>query len=236
MKTNSRNKRGFTLVELLVVIVIIASLAGLSTPMIMGQIKKAARTQATSNAKQIGIAMFTFDQEYGSFPDSSTKDDVDEIFDESVIKGDAGQESNGYFKQLLQAGIVPSEEIFFAKANGTREPDGDMSTDAKALEKREVGFGYVLVSGDDGESGMSTSGNPSRILVITPLAKGSADEFDGDPFDKQAVALKIDQSAVNLQISVPAGTNKGSIKIGGQDFATAEVWNGETPVIKPPDI
>ena len=115
MRTNPIRRRGFTLVELLVVIVIIASLAALSVPMIMGQVKKAAKAEAISNSKQIGIAMFEFESEYGSFPDAGTLADLVLAFPTPAVTGLAGADSNGYFKQLLHAGIVQSEEIFFAK-------------------------------------------------------------------------------------------------------------------------
>lgn len=229
MKTNPKYKRGFTLVELLVVIVIIASLAALSTPMIMGQLKKAARTQATSNAKQIGIAMFTFEQDYGSYPDSVTLEDLTEAFPDATITGEAGTDSNGYFKQLLHAGIAPSEEIFYAKAAGTKEPDGDISTAEKALEEREVGFGYIM----DGDSGMSTAGNPSRVIVVTPLAENGTD-FDADPFDKQAVVLKIDQSVTNIPIRPAQGASTGPAIIGNKPLLEAEFWGDAEPTIKPP--
>ena len=76
MKTNNRKLRGFTLVELLVVIVIIAALAGLSAPMILRQRKAADRTEAINNAKQIGLALLEFDQEFGGFPDDDTAESV----------------------------------------------------------------------------------------------------------------------------------------------------------------
>ena len=86
MKTNTNRKRGFTLVELLVVIVIIASLAALSAPMIMGQIKKANKAEAISNSKQIGLALFEFDSDYGSYPDKDTAADVTLAFPNADVK------------------------------------------------------------------------------------------------------------------------------------------------------
>lgn len=67
MKTNVKTRRGFTLVELLVVIVIIASLAGLTAPMVIRQRKKADQTEATNNARQIGLALLEFENDYGSY-------------------------------------------------------------------------------------------------------------------------------------------------------------------------
>ena len=54
MKLNTKKiVKGFTLVELLVVIAIIAALAALATPVVLKQQKKAAATEAVNNAKQI---------------------------------------------------------------------------------------------------------------------------------------------------------------------------------------
>ncbi len=231
MKTNPIRRRGFTLVELLVVIVIIASLAALSAPMIMGQVKKANKAEAISNSKQIGIAMFEFESEYGSFPDADTLTDVAAAFPTATVTGDTTG-SNGYFKQLLQAGIVQSEEIFYAKAEGTRKPDGDIST-GKALESREVGFGYVMNTA----TGLNTSGNPSRVIVVTPLAAGSATEFDADPFGGFAIALKIDQSASALRIRPSsADSTTGPAMVGGKNLLEADFWGSVTPTIIAPTV
>jgi prepilin-type N-terminal cleavage/methylation domain-containing protein len=233
MKTNlQQTRRGFTLVELLVVIVIIASLAALSSPLVFRQVKRAAEAQALSNARQIGFALFEFQNDYGSYPSAATLTQLNEVFPSETIRGAAGTDSNGYFKQLFQAGLSQSEEIFFAKAQGVLKPDGDISTDARALAAGEVGFGYIL----DGVEGLSTAGNPSRPVIATPLAVGSTTEFDGDPFNKKAVVLRIDNSALSVNIRVPAGSteNKGAAILGGQDLlsSTNPIWSGGSPGIR----
>ncbi|RYD29397.1 MAG: prepilin-type N-terminal cleavage/methylation domain-containing protein, partial [Verrucomicrobiaceae bacterium] len=78
MKTTYQTRRGFTLVELLVVIVIIAALAGLTAPMVIRQRKKADQTEAVSNARQVGLALFEFETEYGSFPEGSLGNQINE--------------------------------------------------------------------------------------------------------------------------------------------------------------
>ncbi|MES2980992.1 MAG: prepilin-type N-terminal cleavage/methylation domain-containing protein [Verrucomicrobiota bacterium] len=228
MKINPIRRRGFTLVELLVVIVIIASLAALSAPMIIGKVKEAHKAEAISNAKQIGLAMFDFENDYGSYPDGTTLADVAEAFPDADVEGEAGEDSNGYFKQLLQAGIIQSEEVFYAKAQGTKNPDGDISG-SEALAAREVGFGYIL----NGDTGLSTAGNSSRVIVVTPLAEDGTN-FDADPFGGSAVTLRIDQSATTPKIRPPKGSSTGPAIIGGKSLLEAEFWGDATPTIKAP--
>ncbi len=226
MKTNQTNRRGFTLVELLVVIVIIASLAGLTAPMVIRQRKKADQTEAVSNARQIGLAMLEFETEYGTYPDAATQTDLNTTFTTAAITGDATG-SNGYFRQLFQAGLTQSEQMFYAKIKGAKKPDGDISSNSEALAAGEVGFGYIL----DGTDGMSSAGNPARALIATPFT--TTTEFDGDPFDKKAVILRIDNSVSSANIAVPADAddNSGPAVVGGSSLMAAEnkVWGSTTP-------
>jgi prepilin-type N-terminal cleavage/methylation domain-containing protein len=234
MKTNVQTtRRGFTLVELLVVIVIIASLAGLTAPMVIRQRKKADQTEATSNARQIGIAMLEFDTDYGSFPGAATQVQVTANFPSSVIKGGTGN-SNGYFKQLMEAGLTQSEAMFYAKVPRSIKPDGNISSNTEALKKGEVGFAYIT----DQLEGMSSAGNPARAIVAAPFDTGV--NFLGDPFDKKAVILRIDNSVTSVNISVPAGatTNSGPAIVGGANLlaSTNEIWGGTTPTVQAPDL
>jgi prepilin-type N-terminal cleavage/methylation domain-containing protein len=198
MKTKLKIGRGFTLVELLVVIVIIAALAGLTAPMVIRQRKKADQTEAVNNAKQIGLAMFEFSDAYGSFPDNTTGEQVKENTGTELTF--AGGSSNDFFRQLIAAEISQSEAMFYAKTNYTKKPDNVYNTSSNALAAGEVGFGYIM----NGETAFGTAGNPSRPIVAAPLAGTTTPAADGtfdvDMYDSKAVVLRIDNSVQSLNV------------------------------------
>jgi prepilin-type N-terminal cleavage/methylation domain-containing protein/prepilin-type processing-associated H-X9-DG protein len=68
--------KGFTLVELLVVISIIGLLAGLAVPAINGALKKAKSGACMANLRQIGLGLITYASENsaGTFPQSTGQD------------------------------------------------------------------------------------------------------------------------------------------------------------------
>lgn len=61
-------QRAFTLLELLIVIAIIAVLAGLLLPALSQAKEKARRVSCTSNLKQIVLAMHQYAMDYGAYP------------------------------------------------------------------------------------------------------------------------------------------------------------------------
>ena len=181
-----------------------------------------ARTEAISNAKQVGLALLEFDQEYGSFPDDDTAEAVSESTGSTLNL--SGNTSNDYFRQLIAYGIQ-SEDIFYTKSAYTRKPD-NVVNDGNALEPGEVGFGYVML---DATTGQNTSGNPGRPVLVTPLLDASTQwEFDGDPYADKAVILRLDNSAKALQIR---GTDK-NVTVGGgktlQQTGDDTVWGTNT--------
>lgn len=71
MKLNQKTHRGFTLVELLVVIAIIAILAVLGAPAILKQLKKAKITKAAGVCQSFEVAVNNFESEYNYLPAAS---------------------------------------------------------------------------------------------------------------------------------------------------------------------
>src|SRR5690606_2112200 len=61
-------RRGFTLVELLVVMTIITILASLLLPAVLSARNSARRTQSVNNLRQIALAMHNYHESQGFFP------------------------------------------------------------------------------------------------------------------------------------------------------------------------
>jgi len=216
-------RRGFTLVELLVVIVIIAALAGLTAPMVIRQRKKADQTEAVNNARQIGFALFEFETEYSSFPDAATATAVAAATETTLISGNT---ANDRCRQLIRAGIAQSEAMFYAKTGFTRKPDGIFNTDTEALKAGELGFG-MLTKADD--TGLSAAGNPSRPILAAPFVSPpeSTGKFDSDFYDGKAVILKLDNSVSSYSIVKASG----NVLINGKPILTTgidTVWGTDT--------
>lgn len=232
MKTNHKTPRGFTLVELLVVIVIIAALAGLTAPMVIRQRKKADQTEAVSNARQIGLALFEFENEYGSYPDATTARAVTDATGSQLVL--TGTTSNDYFRQLLAGNFTQSEKMFYAKIPNAKKPDDNIAT-TNAMAEGEVGFGYML----NGTAGFNAAGNPSRPLAVTPLFDNTVNgDFDPAPFDSKAIILRMDNSVTSINIKLDKKINLGGTESGLLTKGANTVWGEmtETPTIAAPKM
>jgi general secretion pathway protein G len=69
--TRLRNNAGFTLIEVIVIVAILAILAGILAPMIFSQIDEAKLARAEADAKSISSALLTFRKDLGVWPNLS---------------------------------------------------------------------------------------------------------------------------------------------------------------------
>ncbi|MES2437844.1 MAG: hypothetical protein V4584_02170 [Verrucomicrobiota bacterium] len=175
--------------------------------------QKEMQTLAVTNLRQIGLALFEFETEYGAFPNEKTAAMVKDATETKAELGAAT--ANDCFFQLVASGIVQTERIFTfgapAKAHGAQPKP------AVGLEK--CAFSYL--------SGMNAAGNPSRPLVVAPLVNGRK-TFDPTIFGGRAVVLCVDNSVQ----SFPIGKD-GRVMIDGRDLFDPDqpFWSGKVPPI-----
>jgi hypothetical protein len=203
------------------ILLIVSFLAALSAPMVISSHKNPDRTEAINNAKQIGIDLFAFQEEYGTYPnDETAKDFIKKHPTEIKLSGTS---SNSIFRQLFAAKIVDNEAMFYAKSLGASRPDNDISS-GHLLEKGEVAFAYIAL--------LSTENNPSLPIAFGPVIPGTT-KFDPKPFDRMGIVLRIDGSVSALSIN-----KNGEAMIGrGESLLDPnnKLWNGKAPDIRYPE-
>ncbi|MES2924141.1 MAG: hypothetical protein V4819_21500 [Verrucomicrobiota bacterium] len=190
-------------------------------PFIIRVDKSSDQTEAVSNARQIGLCLFEFEDEYGAYPDVSTISRVKEKTKTELSLG--AKSSNDFFRQLLATGLTQSERMFYSKIGGTRKADDD-TTGAEALKKSECGFTYFL--------GATELSNPGRPLVVTPMIPGT-DRFDPKPFKGKAIILRANCSVTSMKID-----KDGHVIMDGRNLMDPlhPIWEGNAPVIAWPEL
>jgi hypothetical protein len=90
---------------LTILILPIAILAGLALPTIMKSKMQAERAESTSNVRQIGLALYAFDEEYGTFPS-------DKLATEEAVFAELT--GTRVLDQLEAEGLLPDVDRMFA--------------------------------------------------------------------------------------------------------------------------
>ena len=124
----------FTLVELLVVISIIAILAGFAMPAMSRAMESADRTKVLNDGKQIALSMKNYAADYqGEFP----------FFTDPDRKTGEPQSANDILATLVP-NYIANEQIFTIKKSGYCRPGADGNiTQGRILERGENGWAYV---------------------------------------------------------------------------------------------
>jgi hypothetical protein len=200
-------------------------------PTVVKQQKAADRTTALSGIRQMGMSLFEFDSEYGSFPDDTTALKIPEK--QRAGYKLTGDHSNDYFRQLIVVGLK-SELPFWCKTSFSPKKPDDDRTPSKALQAGEVGYSYIMASPTEGQS---SSGDPGRPVVVAASYKARADwTFDPEALSGTAVILKLDNSAT---ASFIRGDNKYiTTGVAGRYLQTIgdnTPWGADaTPVLRAP--
>ncbi len=222
---NGDQRSGLRLaVEIFVVVLIILVLVGIGTPAIIVSPRKSDRAEAVSNAKQLALALFTFREDYGSYPCEESAIEVRNNTGSTATLGKVS--SNDFFRQLIASGMMDQERPVFARTLSSRKPD-NVVTGTRMLEKGEVGFAYVVSHAACKEKDFP--------LVITPLAKGKL-QFDDRSakkfFHGRVIVLRTDNSVV-----VHSLNEDGRVILNGKDFfdPTQPFWHGIPPKVAWPE-
>lgn len=199
-------------------------LVWMTTPVVIRAKKKSDLTEAVSNLRQIGLALFEFDADYGRFPDSSTAIDVKDATLTSLALGTTS--SNDYFRQLIASEICQKEFIFYARTPTSKKPD-NVFDGSNALEKGECAFAYIA-----GLSWNSMTETPVVVLPLVPGKKLFDTKVSQRYYDGKAVILRVDNRVIVLPID-----KSGHVWLNGKDLfdPSQPFWGGKAPDVKWPE-
>jgi prepilin-type N-terminal cleavage/methylation domain-containing protein len=111
-------RRGFTLIELLVVISILAVLASLLLPAITTVRTIAKKAQCASRLRQLGMACFAYQGDYGVLPQRSKVDYFDTWFPHFIDRMNLpGQDPEQRMSKLILEYTGGSKRVFYCPAN-----------------------------------------------------------------------------------------------------------------------
>lgn len=246
-----KNRRGgFTLIELMVVIAIIATLASVSWGPILDQLNSGDRSAAASNLGNLHKTMQMFQRDHGVYPCDSLANRFmeDERYSTANYGMLTGNYSNCYFRQLFYLPSLQSEENFYAKVNVngrlTKRPDNKLAN-GRALEKGECGFGYVMTKGDAEEGDANTKGPVSHSnapLILTSVAgrmpmPGTNLAMDAQSFREKAIVLFNSGSVKEMELTPDEQDDrKGTLKDLFPENKRTGNSQADQYIVLPPDL
>lgn len=201
-------KGGFTLIELMVVIAILAALAAIGYGPIIDHMNDGDRQMASSNLKSVYTILQQFKTDHGSYPCDNTADRLMEDkpdFNFGELKGNT---SNAYYRQVFYTTANSTEKPFFAKINCNgkminKEGDDKLANGA-ALQRGENAMAYVMRKSEEDPNikvAVTRTNAPLAICGVYPSATpypGTAVAYDMSSFRGHAFLLSCDGSIKDM--------------------------------------
>ena len=125
MPATRRPARGFTLLELLVVIIVLGLLAGLVAPQIFGRVGEAKVTTARTQMSLVGTALDSYRLDNGAYP--TTEQGLQALREKPTREPIATNWRGPYLRKEVP--LDPWGRAYVYRAPGSRNPNGyDLST------------------------------------------------------------------------------------------------------------
>lgn len=206
-----KKPNAFTLVELLVVISIIALLAGLALPALNNARKEAFKVQDVSNLKQVGLSIKLFSNDYdGQFPRNWPMDDENT----DTIAPNA----NVAFRALFGTGVLKDERIFYTQGTPFfKKGDnniGKAPSFSDALKRGENSYAYFAGHSEGSESIEPLAWNPTRGGITRDGERGWK---ANDPIPQIHGGNGIHVLRVDGSVSWVPKKSDGSVPLGGTE-------------------
>jgi prepilin-type N-terminal cleavage/methylation domain-containing protein len=148
-RRTASSRGGFTLVELLVVIGIIAILAGVALGPITSGIKKAKESGAVQESHALGLAMY------------SAANDASQTYPDST-----GSNASDVAKTLLAGGYVTDPSIFYISGGSATKYAGAAASAVSSIAKTNISWDFAGATG----SGLNSTQSQFAPLIWNSIA------------------------------------------------------------------